>query len=683
MGFLAALEQRRAAVSGAPRVNRSHDVQVVSQETGWMIDAIDIGRHDTAGVSVNRHTAMNMVTVHACVSLLAGTVASLPLVTFERLTEGRARATGHRVYSVLHDQPNGEIDAFQYNELAMVHLLLAGNQYAEIERDRGGRILALWPLLPHRTWPRRVNGIKEYVTHTPDGERHVLPANRVLHVAGLGYDGMVGYNPITHAARAIGIGLAGEQSAANFFANGFNPGGLLIHPEELDDNARKRLKKEWRENRSGLSNHHRVAILEEGMKYEKIGVDPKAAQVLESREFSVEEIARFYGVPPHLVGHVGGSTSWGSGIEQQTIGFATYTLQRWTVRIEKRMNISLFTAAERQRYYVKYQMAALLRGDSKTRAEALGVMRDKGIINADEWRELEDMNPQEGGQGKLYLVQLNMIPADQLAQAASADDDAGDSATRSRTATAAREHRSVTARRRLRASHERLFRAAGERILRREIAGVRSVVKRWASQRARADLLVLLKRFYDQHRDEVRVAILAPVQVLAAAVQEAIGNELGTTQDTPPEMERFASDYANAFQARHVASSFGQLRQLIQEAEEEDGIEADIGQRLDEWEETRADKIGVREAAQAVNALARTAYILAGVQTLRWVTGPNSCPICQSMNGIEVAAGRPFMRAGDTAGGKDGGEGQSPLTVETDVHHPPLHDGCTCDLAPA
>lgn len=676
MGILDTLERRAAR----PPERRNGEVQLLSEEPqGWFMKSIN-ARPSSTGVQVDSFTALNMVTVHACVELIGGTLGSAPLITYERRGSARTRAYSHPSYNRLHTRPNPEVSAAVLYEMMQAHALLWGRTYAEIEYDQAGRFLALWPLLPGRTYARRRGGIKEYVTTLPNGQQVVLPSDKVLHVRGLSLRMLDGDDPIHRAKEAIGLGLAAEESAARFFANGQQSTGVLTHPEELDPEARENLRAQWQEMHSGLENAHRVAILEEGMDWKKIGVDPGAAQLLESRQFSVKEIARFFRVPPHMVGDSEGSTSWGTGIEQQTIGFITYTMLRWFTRWEQEINHQLFSERERGRLFSEFLLDGLVRGDQKSRAEWLEIQRRNGVINADEWREKENMNPQEGGQGRKYWWPVNMMAADEVLE----DDDtpppdpAAGRASRAQLGQG-REQRSLSARRRLRQHHERLFRDAGDRIVKREASGVRAVVKKWAGAQTKGDLVAALERFYRDHGDYVLRTILPPVSVLAAAVQDVITDEMGAGTDITAQIERFAAEYSNTFRTRHTSSALGQLRQIIDSAEAE-AVDAELDERVSEWEAGTPEKIGRREVVRAVNAVARVAYVLVGVQTLRWVTSGDACPLCVALDGREVSASRSFVAAGDTV---EGGEGQEPLTVKHDVTHPPLHDGCTCDLVPA
>ncbi len=369
------------------------------------------------GKTVTAEGSLRIPVVYRCVGLLAGVTAVLPLHIYERLASGgKRRAPEHPTYALHHSAPNPEMTAFERREIEMGHLLLWGNAYSEIVRDGAGRVRELWPLRPDKMAVERVGGSLVYWYTLPSGERVALPRERVHHVRALGTDGLVGLSPIGMAREAVGLALATEEYGGRFFGNGSSPDGILTHPKSLSEAAQKRLKASWEAAHQGLSNSHRVAVLEEGVTWQAVGIPPEDAQFLETRKFQRSEIAMLYGIPPHLVGDTERSTSWGTGIEQQSIGFVTYTLLPLLKRLEQAHLRDLFTAEERQTYFTEHLVDGLLRGDAKARAEALHIQLQDGVINADEWRELENMNPQPNGQGQIYLVNGNMIPKSQAGQ---------------------------------------------------------------------------------------------------------------------------------------------------------------------------------------------------------------------------------------------------------------------------
>ena len=358
------------------------------------------------GRTVNASTALQLTAVFACVDLLSETFGSLPALVYHRLARGRERAPEHSLYPVLHDVANPEQTSIDYRSMCMAHVLLYGHTYSEISRNGAGDVKALWPLAPWCVTPGR-NARNEliYQVSIPGQKPVNLAANRVVHVSGL-----LGLSRIGQARQALGLAMAAEEYGARFFSNNSQPGGILEHPGNLSDDAQARLKASWEITQAGLSNAHRVAILEEGMKWHQMGLPPEDAQFLETRKFQTAEIARLFRVPPYMIGDVERSTSWGTGIEQQNIGFIVYSLRSWLVRFEQEYNWRLLTDTERKIYFMEFLVDGLLRGDMKSRYDAYAIARQNGWMNGNEIRELENMNPVDGLD--TYLANGSLMPAD-------------------------------------------------------------------------------------------------------------------------------------------------------------------------------------------------------------------------------------------------------------------------------
>lgn len=367
----------------------------------------------TSGRKVNEHSAMQMTAVYACVRILSESIASLPVHLYQYESEGnKEKAVKHPLYRILHDEPNPEMTSFVFRETLMTHLLLWGNAYAQIIRNGKGEIIGLYPLMPNRmTVDRDKSGQIIYQYQMQDSDAHTgksgcvtLSPSEVLHVPGLGFDGLVGYSPIAMAKNAIGLSIATEEYGAKFFANGATPGGILEFPGTVKNP--ESIRESWNKGFSG-NNAHKVAILEEGMKYTPISISPEQAQFLETRKFQIDEIARIFRVPPHMVGDLEKSSF--SNIEQQSLEFVKYTLEPWIIRWEQSLNRALLTEKEKPDYFVKFNVDGLLRGDYQSRMNGYATARQNGWMSANDIRELEclDRIPPELG-GDLYLINGNM-----------------------------------------------------------------------------------------------------------------------------------------------------------------------------------------------------------------------------------------------------------------------------------
>ena len=365
----------------------------------------------TAGKPVNEHTAMQMTAVYSCVRILAETLAGLPLHVYKyNDSGGKEKYLQHPLYRLLHDEPNPEMTSFTFRETLMSHLLLWGNAYAQIIRNARGEVIALYPLMPNKmTVDRDKNGqlfylyqrsVEDAPTLGKDSLVYLDPSD-VLHIPGLGFDGLVGYSPIAMAKNAIGLAMATEEYGAKFFANGAAPGGVLEHPGTIKDP--QKVKESWNAAYQGSTNSHRVAVLEEGMKYQQIGIPPEQAQFLETRKFQINEIARIFRVPPHMLADLEKSSF--SNIEQQSLEFVKYTLDPWVVRWEQNMYRSLLMASEKSTVFIKFNVDGLLRGDYVSRMNGYATARQNGWMSANDIRELENLDriPAELG-GDLYLI---------------------------------------------------------------------------------------------------------------------------------------------------------------------------------------------------------------------------------------------------------------------------------------
>lgn len=370
----------------------------------------------TSGKSVTERSSMQMTAVYACVRILSEAIAGLPLHLY-RYKEGggKEQAVDTNLYRLLHDEPNPEMTSFVFRETLMTHLLLWGNAYAQIIRNGKGEVIALYPLMPNKMSVDRDEKGQLYYTYsraneeaaTMTGNTVILKPSDVLHIPGLGFDGLVGYSPIAMAKNAIGMAIACEEFGAKFFANGAAPSGVLEHPGTIKDPAK--VRDSWNSTFGGSANSGKVAVLEEGMKYTPISISPEQAQFLETRKFQINEIARIFRVPPHMVGDLEKSSF--SNIEQQSLEFVKYTLEPWVVRWEQALSRALLSATEKPTYFFKFNLEGLLRGDYQSRMNGYAIARQNGWMSANDIRELENQDriPAEEG-GDLYLINGNMLP---------------------------------------------------------------------------------------------------------------------------------------------------------------------------------------------------------------------------------------------------------------------------------
>jgi HK97 family phage portal protein len=364
------------------------------------------------GAPISQTKAMEATAVFACVRIISGTIASLPSPVYRRLKpRGKERDPNHPVHKLLSANPNPKMTAFTFKEMMMVHLLLWGNCFAEIETDQWGDPVALWPIPPWRVTVMETQlGDVYYRVSLKDGKQHDVPDYRMLHIPGLGFDGKQGISVIAWNRQAVELSLATEQFGKEFFRNGTNVGAVVSTDKKLSDKTYERLKLDLQEKYEGLGRAHKMMLLEEGLTFSKNTIPPNDAQFLETRKFQTTEIARMFGVPPHMLADLERATF--SNIEHQSIEFVRDTIRPWLVRVEQGVNWKLFTEAEKKRLFVEFLVDGLMRGDIKSRYEAYKIGLNNGWLCANDIREFENMNPIDGGD--IYLTPLNMIPTNML-----------------------------------------------------------------------------------------------------------------------------------------------------------------------------------------------------------------------------------------------------------------------------
>jgi len=373
-----------------------------------------MGEPSWSAIDVDRHSSIAITTVWACVRLITETLASLPLILYRRLPNGgKERAVEHPLYDLLRTAPNTEQTSFLWREQGQGHLLLRGNLYSQIVRGGDGYPQQLWPLDPERMDVERKDGIRRYAYQTKD-KKIELPAEDVLHIPGLGWDGIKGYDVITVKAQELGSNVAAARFGAEFFGNAAAPSGYIKMPGVFKDlAAQKRMQQSW-EDAHGWGKKHRTAILEQGSEWQAMSIAPEQAQFLETRKFNRTDVAAMFRTPPHMVGDLERATF--SNIEEQAIEFVVYTMRPWFVRWEQSLNMRLLPLEDQGIYFWEFLVDGLLRGNAVARWTAYRTAREIGALSADEVRELENMNPIPDGNGQGYFVPANWIPIEKAGE---------------------------------------------------------------------------------------------------------------------------------------------------------------------------------------------------------------------------------------------------------------------------
>jgi HK97 family phage portal protein len=362
-----------------------------------------------SGVAVTPETALTFAAVFAAINVLASDTASLPLEVVRRRAGGRAPVTSHPATEVLGSAPNDDTTPFRYFQACMGHVLGWGNSYSEIERDAGGYPVALHILSPRPadTWPVRTKG--GVLQYAADGGRRTVAAEDVLHLAGLSWDGLIGYSPVALQRQTMGLGIAQVEFGAAFYGNGTSPRGALKVARRLSPEGKRNLRESWEGVHSQTVNAHRLAILEEGTEWQNISISPVDAEYLESRRFQVIEVARIYRIPPHKIGDY--SQAHLANVEASNIDYLNTSLMCWLVMIQQELNRKFFTRRERAHgLRITHDLTALLRGDMQARANYYKTRFDIASLTPDEIREREGDNPYPGEVGNTAYRPLNLAP---------------------------------------------------------------------------------------------------------------------------------------------------------------------------------------------------------------------------------------------------------------------------------
>lgn len=459
-----------------------------------------LGGHETAsGQTVSEVTALNLSSVYCAVYIIASAIASLPFQVYRRVDDDASElAMDHPLYDVLHREANPEMSAMVAIQTMMGHALLWHGAYAEIQRTRRGTPAALWPIEPNRVMVRRDAGGTYYEVMQPTGGTVRIEREDMLHFGNIGFDGITGYSVVGLAREAIGLGMAVEQFGASFFGSGAVPSGVIYTQGQADAAAVQALRKQWTERHTGKLG---VAILPDGVnKYEKIGVSPEDAQFLATREFAIEEIARWFNIPPHLLKDLRRATY--ANIEHQGIEFLMYTLLPWIKRIEAEVNRKLFSASERTTFFARFNVDGVQRADIGARYAAYATGINNGFLSPNDARRKENMNPIPNGD--IYMRPANMLPDGALGRASPVEPRPASGGDGRALAEAMRP----------------VFADITERMRTKEGNAI-------ARAKKRDDFAQWLIRFGDEHRETLRGAMIPAIDALVGACR-AIGATTAT-----------------------------------------------------------------------------------------------------------------------------------------------------------
>lgn len=630
------------------------------------------GIRTMAGTRINETSALTISGLFAALNFLASTMATLPKVILRRLPGGgREHAFDHPLYDRLHNKVNDwGLSSWQWTYTSIMHKYLWGNWYDYLDR-KTYQNQQLIPLLPERMV--KYDEEKElYIYRLKNGQSISFPKSQVLHIPHISEDGINGKGIIHYARESLGLAKAQDEFAATFFGSGIHPGGFVEIEKTMDEDIRQGLQTDFNEKYGGLGKNWKFIFVTGGAKVTESEIDAQKAQALESREFSVVEIARWMNLPPHILRDLVRATF--SNIEEQSLELVVYSLLPLATQIEQTMNIALFDDTERRTHYVKFELKGLKRGDLKARTEFYKAMIDRGIFNADMILELEDMNPQPAGLGQVYVMPLNMVNKEMIVspQPLTIESKSGFLAAKR-----AVQIRSAALRRRLTIAYKPKFEQFAKKLVKKETSTIRKTMKEMLGEHGIADFSIWLDDFYRDFPKEIDKIAAPTISSYATAILPIAQEEAGSEAEIGLEYGDFQHKYQETFAQRHVISSHEQLKSVIREAQAAGALEIEaLEQRLDEWEERRPGKIVMRESVQTENAFTRSAFALCGIMKIMSVSYGKSCPYCNDLDGKVIGIEENFLSPGDFQ--PEGAE--RPLTVTNDHKHPPYHGGCDCGI---
>jgi len=647
------------------------------------------GTQSKTGLVVTEHNAMTFSAVWACVKILSDTIASLPLKLYEKAKDGGKTEIDNRTILRLFKYPNPEMSGFRLFHVLVGHITTWGNWYVYVLRDRMNRPIELWPLRPDKVDIHRDKNTGElfYVYLSDNGEL-ALNRNQCWHLPGFGFDGIKGYSVIGQAREAIGLGMAAEEFGARYFGEGSHPSMIIKHPGKLSPDAHQSLKEDIRDKYAKLKRAHIPMLLEEGMDaITDLGMPHDDAQFLETRDFQVVEICRFFRVPPHLVQDLSKATY--SNIEHQSIDFAMHSIRPWCVLLEKEMGNYWLGPLDRQNLFFEYKLEGLLRGDTQSRYSAYQTAIQSSWMSPNEARKLENLNPDPDLD--FFMAPMNYIPVEQFTKEPEPipqipiekplelpppEEEQKGFFAYMRNKYAAKKYRSAGNRHKIANTFKPLFAEAARAVIAREVKAVGRAVTRYLSERAVGDFDKWIDEFYEDMPEYIRMKFRPVLQSFAEAIQLEAAREIGAEEGVTAALQRFIDSYLDAYSNRHIASSMKALRKLIEKSTPEELADI-VNDKMEDWSTNRQDMIADNETVRGNNAITRAVWLSAGVTTIVWVAmGSKPCPYCQELDGRTIGITSPFVTEGDYQP-----QGQEPMAIKVPHFHPPLHRGCVCGIA--
>lgn len=646
-----------------------------------------LGPVSASGASVTLDSTLTIPAAYQAIRLISTSLAVLPITLRRYSGGGSLQATDHPVHQLIHRRPNKWQTPVGFWTTLLSNVAARNVAYAQVVRDQRGEAVEVIPLDPSRIRARyQDDGAVVHVLRRQDGTERVFRAKEIFKLEGFSWDGLNPVSPIQAHRRALGMAIDSSQTMASFFGNQGRPGMRLTIPDgsSLTPEAKDELEKDlakW----EGSSRAFRTMILQNGVKLEPMGLTPEDQQTLETGKLSVLDVARIWSVPAHMLASLDNATF--SNIEHQQQEFVTFTLAPWAAVLEQAISRDLLTARDEDTHYAKVGLQALLRGDSSARAAFYSTLTQNGIMTSNEARAYEDMNPSEQDGADALRVQSALVPLDKLGEAPNGGPvppaNNGDKSGEGRALeihnhihpsegaphTEERDHTEAHSRRlALHVAHEDILRESAQSVTDAEVTDLLPILLR---EQAATNARIEVSAHYQDRAKVVREGLEDALTVYALDIAEAAAHEAGEVFIRSASFDRWLEKVVEARAVQWTASSLNQILELLEEADSQ-GKARD---RLDEWQEKRADKYAKRQTTQTGGAVAIAVWSALGRSAV-WATRGGNCAACNSIAGRVLSpSGGAFAKAGDVI---SNGEGKAPIGVAHDLRHPSLHRGCDC-----
>lgn len=639
------------------------------------------GNRAVTGRPVNDQRALSLSAIYNAVSVIAGDLATVSLKLYRARDDGgREEERGHALWDLLTLSPAEGITSADWREASQGHLLLRGNAYSEIVRMGNGHVDQLRIHAPTDVQRVTVEGTSVYKI-VP--ERRWVMGGDMLHVHGPGGNGIDGWSVIKLARENWGLASALEESNARFIANASRPSGFLTTEASMKPDTLAKIRDLWGKRNTGLDNVGGTPVLDGGFTWQQVGLSAEDSQYIESRKLSINDIARWFNIPPHMIKDLDRATF--SNIEHQAIEYVRGTLLPWAIRWQQHLDLKLLTEKERRAgLFIAFNLDSKLQGDVQTRSQAQKMWLESGAMTPNEIRRLENRPALPGGDRA--LIRMDMMPLDRIDEVQEVETDEEGrtrvrfyeqrgSGERERTETP-REIRSPDMRLQLRASFEPLILGGAERMVKGEVRDVKRLLAKMRSEGwTESELRQRLEAYYFDEYPALATSWMGHIlRSYAEAVARAAAEEIAA--EVAIDAGGFADEYTEGFVARYAGRS---RRDLM-------GVETDqIESRLNVWVDgdsqvaPKPQQVANREAVKLGDFIARQTFIAGGIGYLVWRSIGDSCPYCTRLNGKRIDPRTSFIQAGE----EFEGEGSDvPLVPKNNVSHAPAHRGCNCTIVP-